>query len=52
VIDILLNQLYMHSFKNISFSFEFRKFDIGIYVVYTSVDPLQVYYFSDEALFR
>eukprot|EP00111_Clytia_hemisphaerica_P021398 TCONS_00062977-protein len=29
-----------------------KKFDIGIYVVYTSVNPLQVYYFHDEALFR
>ena len=30
----------------------FRKFDIGIYVVYTSVDPLQVYMYEDEILVR
>lgn len=29
-----------------------RKFDIGVYVVITSVDPLRVYAFNDDALFR
>ncbi|KAJ2951543.1 hypothetical protein O0L34_g13692 [Tuta absoluta] len=28
------------------------KFDIGVYVVLTSVNPLRLYYFSDDVLFR
>ena len=35
-----------------SFSNSCRKFDIGVYTVITSVDPLRVYTYSGEVLIR
>lgn len=41
----IINLLYYHIFFN-------RKFDIGIYAIITSIDPLRVYIVDDEALYR
>lgn len=41
-------QLYVDN----PFLIDDRKFDIGIYAIITSIDPLRVYIVDDEALFR
>jgi tubulin monoglycylase TTLL15 len=44
--------VFVQEFISNPFLIDGRKFDIGVYVVITSIDPLRVYSYEDEVLLR
>ncbi|CAG5128946.1 unnamed protein product [Candidula unifasciata] len=51
-IDLSVQGTFVQEYIAKPFLIDGRKFDIGVYTVITSVDPLTVYYIDGDALFR
>lgn len=51
-INLYSNDSFVQEFIQNPFLVDGYKFDIGVYVVITSVDPLRVYIYSGDVLFR
>lgn len=51
-VDFDSNGTFVQEFISKPLLIDGRKFDIGVYVVLTSLSPLRVYIINDEALFR
>jgi len=51
-VDLTAKSTFVQEFVTNPLLIDKKKFDIGVYVVYTSVDPLQVYIYDDEMLIR
>lgn len=51
-IDLESNETFIQEFIQKPFLVDGYKFDIGVYVVITSIDPLRVYYYTGDVLLR
>ncbi|XP_074596115.1 putative tubulin polyglutamylase ttll-15 [Brevipalpus obovatus] len=51
-IDLDNSSYIVQEFIQNPFLIDGRKFDVGIYVIHTSIDPLRVYTFDEEVQFR
>ncbi|XP_064073122.1 probable tubulin polyglutamylase ttll-15 [Vanessa tameamea] len=51
-IDLLSGESFVQEYIQKPFLVDGHKFDIGVYVVLTSVDPLRVYWYKGDVLFR
>ena len=51
-LDLTAKDTFIQEFIQKPFLIDGRKFDIGLYVILTSVDPLRVYMVDDEMLVR
>lgn len=51
-IDLLSGESFVQEFLQRPYLVDGHKFDIGVYVVLTSVDPLRVYWYKGDVLFR
>lgn len=51
-IDLSSGESFVQEYVQKPFLVDGHKFDIGVYVVLTSVDPLRVYWYKGDVLFR
>ncbi|XP_075976702.1 tubulin tyrosine ligase-like 15 [Anticarsia gemmatalis] len=51
-IDISSNDIFVQEYVQNPYLVDGHKFDIGVYVVITSVDPLRAYWYKGDVLFR
>ncbi|XP_059149383.1 probable tubulin polyglutamylase ttll-15 [Physella acuta] len=51
-LELYKANIFIQEYISNPFLIDGRKFDIGIYTVLTSIDPLRVYFIDGEALFR
>lgn len=51
-IDVSSGESFVQEYVQNPFLVDGHKFDIGVYVVLTSVDPLRVYWYKGDVLFR
>ena len=51
-LDLNAKDTFIQEFVQKPFLIDGRKFDIGLYVIITSIDPLRIYMVGDEMLVR
>lgn len=51
-LDLKSNDSFVQEYIDKPFLVDGYKFDIGVYTIITSIDPLRVYIYSGDVLFR